>query len=256
MGGSNGHTSGFHARAWSLQEQMDDPNCDASVLKRTYEQFGTLNRLVSAWRRAYVQHVRPALQSGAERYGTARLVDVGCGGGDVTARLHGWAVRDGIATEAVGIDPDGRALAFARERWRGSSVHGFQGWVSDALGRVPPADVVVSNHVLHHLPPDELLSFLAGCRRLSRGRVLHSDLVRSRLSHAGFSLLGLAFRGSFVREDGLTSIRRSFTRDELQAEVGTAGRVVAVAPFRLWLLQDGQPASVDAAHPNITKGVA
>ena len=237
--------SGFGSRAWSLTERMDDPNCDAEGLNRTYAQFGTLNRLVSAWRRAYVQHVRPALQAGAALHGRARLVDVGCGGGDVTLRLHDWAVRDGIPVETVGMDPDGRALAFARERWQGSSVSGFEGWVEDALGTLPPADMVVSNHVLHHLTPDGLPGFLDDCRRLSCGRVLHSDLARSRLSHAGFSLLGLAFRGSFVREDGLTSIRRSFTRQELQAEVGVAGQVEAIMPFRLWLTQDGMATGAD-----------
>ncbi len=237
--------SGFGSRAWSLTERMDDPRCDGVRLNRTYAQFGTLNRLVSAWRRAYVRHVRPALQAGAAMHGRARLVDVGCGGGDVTLRLHDWAVRDGIPVETFGVDPDGRALAFAQGRWRDSSVSGVEGWVEDAIGTLPPADMVVSNHVLHHLTPDELPGFLDGCRRLSRGRVLHSDLLRSRLSHAGFSFMGLAFRGSFVREDGLTSIRRAFTRQELQAAVGPAGRVEAVTPFRLWLTQDGTATGAD-----------
>jgi 2-polyprenyl-3-methyl-5-hydroxy-6-metoxy-1,4-benzoquinol methylase len=232
--------SGWDARAWSLAERMDDPTCDVVVLNRTYAQFGLLNRLVSAWRRAYVRHVRPALDAGAARHGTARLLDVGCGGGDVTLQLHRWAQADGIHVTTIGLDPDDRALAFARDRWAGTGVTGFHGWVSDAAHDLPAADVVVSNHVLHHLSPDELPAFLTGCQQLSRGYVLHSDLVRSRLAYAGFSVLGVLFQGSFVREDGLTSIRRSFTRAELQAEVGSEGRVEAVAPFRLWLVQDGQ----------------
>jgi hypothetical protein len=46
---------------------------------------------------------------------------------------------------------------------------------------------------------------------------LHNDLIRSPAAFALFSVAALPFRQSFIREDGLTSIRRSYTRAELAA---------------------------------------
>lgn len=217
------------------RELMDDPDCDEAALRRTYAQFRVVNAVVSGWRATYRRHLRPVLRPD----GVTTVLDLGCGGGDLARALVRWAARDGHQVEVTGADPDARAHAWATGR---REVHGVS--FRRALSRELVAeglvfDLVVSNHVLHHLDDEQLQDFLADSRRLARVRVVHSDIVRSRTAYLLFSVGTLPFfPGSFIRADGLVSIRRSYTPVEL-AGVATAGwRVERQRPWRNLLVHD------------------
>ena len=103
-------------------------------------------------------------------------------------------------------------------------------------------DVVISNHVLHHLTAPELQSFLADSARLARSLALHNDLSRSAAAYALFSTGALPLTGSYIRGDGLTSIRRSYTVPELAAVVPAGWTVEPHAPFHCLLTYRRRPA--------------
>jgi 2-polyprenyl-3-methyl-5-hydroxy-6-metoxy-1,4-benzoquinol methylase len=112
-------------------------------------------------------------------------------------------------------------------------------------------DFVVSNHVLHHLSARQLGGLLFDSERLvvDGGRVLHSDIERNSFAYVGFGLATWPFfRNSFIRADGLTSIRRSYTAQELRAAVPSPWRVVREFPSRLVLRFDATPASSRSAR--------
>lgn len=223
---------------------MDDPACDARRLHNTFRRFGIVNRLVSGWDALYRARVRPIL---LEAGPGARVLDLGCGGGDVLARLARLARADGIDAEWIGADPDERARRAQEER-TGGGVR-FRAADSTALLREGERfDLVVSNHVLHHLDDDALARFAADSRALSRGVVLHADLARSRLAHAlyGVGVLPLA-PGTFLWTDGLRSIRRSHTTDELASALGSPWRVSAPGRFRVLAEAHGAAGGVGAA---------
>ncbi|MCR2793338.1 methyltransferase domain-containing protein [Microbacterium sp. zg.Y625] len=226
-------------RDTALRELMDDPQCDPGRLDATLRRFGTVNRLVSGWGGIYRAHLRPHL-AGLGR--PARVLDLGCGGGDLIGRLAGLARRDGLRVQWLGVDPDTRAHAVARARER-DDVR-FRCTDSTALrAEGERFDAVVSNHVLHHLTPEELAGFAADSLALSSGPVLHADIARGRLAY-GLYAVGIAplAPGTFLHTDGLRSIRRSYRPDELQRalEPAAAGagaarvwHVDSPAPFRL-----------------------
>ena len=199
-------------RASDAVEQMDLPDCDPDRLERTYRQFALVNGALSGWRRLYVREIRPLLSAGS----AITVLDIGSGGGDLALRLAWWAARDRLRLRVTGIDPDIRAHAFASSRPPVSGVAFRHAHTTELLREALTFDVVISNHVLHHLQPAELQPFLADSEALARTKVLHNDLRRSAVAYALFSVAALPFRGSFIREDGLTSIRRSYTRQELE----------------------------------------
>lgn len=216
-------------------EQMDDPGCDEAALRRTYAQFRVVNAVVTGWRSTYRHQLRPVLR----RDRATTLLDVGCGGGDLTRSLVRWAARDGLRLEATGIDPDPRAHAWAAGQPAAPGVSFRQGLSSDLVLEGRSFDVVVSNHVLHHLDETRLQSFLADSRRLARVRVVHSDIVRSRPAYLLFSAATWPFfPGSFIRADGLVSIRRSYTPEELCAVLPSGWSVQRQAPWRNLVLHD------------------
>jgi len=220
-----------------LRELMDDPECDADRLRATLRRFGTINRLVSGWGRAHRSHIRPYLASLGR---PARVLDLGCGGGDVMIRLARYAARDGLTAEWVGVDPDPRAIHVARGRAAPPEVTFRCADSTSLLADGERFDLVLSNHVLHHLSSAELASFADESRRLSRGLVLHGDIERGRIAYALYTVGITPFApGTFLRTDGLRSIRRSYRADELGQVLGPAWRVDRPAWFRVLTVAHG-----------------
>lgn len=225
-------SAGLGQRSTTAVELMDDPDCDLAALRRTYARFALVNRLVAGWRRAYVDLLRPLLSA----HRTTRLLDLGCGGGDLAVALRGWAEGDGFGLEVLGVDPDPRACAFLAERPATPGVTFRRADSADLVGAGERFDVVVSNHLLHHLAPTELVGVLADSERLATRLALHSDLRRSRLAYAGWAALSWPTAAdSFLFTDGLRSIRRSYRADELAAVAPPGWRVQPQPPFRLRL---------------------
>ncbi|WP_304502206.1 class I SAM-dependent methyltransferase [Brachybacterium sp. FME24] len=213
-------------------EQMDDPHCDLRMLERTYAQFRLINAVVAGWRATYRHQLRPHLHP----TGVTTLLDVGSGGGDLSRALARWARRDGFDLRVTGIDPDPRAHAWARRQPPVEGVRFRRALSSTLVSDGESFDLVVSNHLLHHLDQTQLRGLLADSQRLARTAVVHSDIRRGRAAYALFSVGTLpVFRGSFIREDGLTSIRRSYTAGELRAAVPPGWDVTALGPWRLLL---------------------
>ncbi|MBX3093681.1 MAG: methyltransferase domain-containing protein [Cryobacterium sp.] len=209
----------------ALAELMDDPLCDPRTLDRTYAAFRVLNPVVAGWRRTYRRVIRPLLSADEER----TLLDVGSGGGDVARSLARWAARDGLRLRVTGIDPDPRAHSYASALPPVAGVSFRRAWLEDVPERF---DIVVSNHVLHHL--DDVAGFLALSASRARVLSLHSDLARGRAAYAAFSMLSTPFfPGTFIRADGLTSLRRSYTAAELRDLVPMGWRVIPQHPSRL-----------------------
>lgn len=168
----------------------------------------------------------------------------------MTRSLITWAVQDDIQLEVLGIDPDQRAMTWARSHTDQRGLT-FRCVTSTDLAETNEHfDIVISNHLLHHLREPEIDQLLADSAKLLRpgGLALHADISRHRLAYVAFALGTLPFRsnllaGSFIRDDGLTSIRRSFTQAELELIVPHEWVVQRRAPFRLHLRLEPDRAS-------------
>ncbi|WP_433833598.1 class I SAM-dependent methyltransferase [Actinoplanes sp. CA-015351] len=228
--------AGFTRRDTASTEFMDDPGCDPERLERTYQQFRTVNRLVSGWRRIYRQWIRPRLDTGRP----TTMLDIGFGGGDISRALAGWAARDGLALRTTAIDPDERALRHVH-RLPAAGVRFEQASSADLVARGDRYDLVISNHLLHHLDTGELAALLADSEALSRRLVVHNDLSRARVGYGLYAVATLPFaRRSFIHQDGLLSIRRSYRRAELQAVVPQGWQVRPMFAQRLLLTHEGE----------------
>ncbi|MGK0715386.1 methyltransferase domain-containing protein [Leucobacter sp. W1153] len=223
-----------------LTELMDDPNCDPVLLRRTLQRFRIVNRLVAGWDAVYRTHLRPALAlSSGVSPAPARILDIGCGAGDVLRRLVHLARRDGFDVNGVGIDPDDRALAVARSGKNPGGVSFRNSLSRELVTEGSQYDLVVSNHLLHHLSETQLDDLLADSSSLSRGVSVHSDIARGRLAYAAYAVgVTPLAPGSFLRVDGLRSIRRSYTRDELARRLPTGWIAQQPSMFRLLAVRE------------------
>ena len=136
-----------------------------------------------------------------------RAVDVGCGIGYVLRYLafHGSLGPD-VALAGADFNPrlveEARALA----RAEGLAVDFF---VGDALRGEPPADIVISTGLLHHLRAEELRTFFAQQRARAQA-FAHFDFQPSPLAPFGAWLFHRArFRSALARHDGVLSALRA-----------------------------------------------
>jgi 2-polyprenyl-3-methyl-5-hydroxy-6-metoxy-1,4-benzoquinol methylase len=217
-------------------ERMDDPAADPQLLDRTYEQFYWINTVIGRWHQTYRSWIRPLLRRGRPN----TILDIGCGGGDVTRAVARWSLRDGFASSILGIDPDHRAFAHANAKPALPGLGFRRAYSADLVAEGKQFDVIISNHMLHHLNSSELVGLLCDSEQMCRSRVVHADLQRSPVAHALFSAgTWPLFRRSFIREDGLTSLRRSYTKAELGAVAPRGWHVVHQRPYRNLLMFDG-----------------
>jgi len=208
-------------------ELLDDPAADPAAVRA---QLGDIARL-NAWfggTRAVVDALRPHLERA--RGTTLTALDVGAGSGDILRAAVAVARRYHVRLEGLALERNRAAAALAR-------AHGLPALVADgdalpfAEGSV---DVVIVSQVLHHLSPSQAVRWLAALDRIARRVVIVADLRRSRLAMVGLWLAGVPLGlDPTSRRDAITSLRRGYTRAELDALLARAG-LPARTRYRPW----------------------
>ncbi len=217
------------------EELMDQPDADTGRLQKTIEQFDLINRLFSAGLRLFKKHLAPLIAADPHREWT--MLDFGSGGADIDRALVRYCRRRGWKVKITALDLDPRLLPWARELCRGyPEITPVTGSVFDmeSLGKF---DFIMSNHTLHHLPYPDVRRAVELSKKNARHAFLLNDLKRSFWAYIGYTIFaGLFTRGSLAFIDGRTSIRRGFTRDELERELaGLDIRIGQTSPARIYL---------------------
>ena len=223
-------------------ELLDDPHADPAAVRAQLADIARLNRLFGGTR-AVVDALEPFFKragtrealkdsltvaggGGPERRWT--LVDVGTGCGDIPCAAAACAGRYGIRLSLFGVE---RIPAAARL----AQMAGLMAVLADG-GALPlgagAVDVVIASQVLHHLPREVAVRWIAGFDRVARRAVVLADLRRSRLAMAGIWMasFGLGFRRQ-TRHDAVLSLRRGYALGEFNEMLADAG-VPAVAQSR------------------------
>ena len=217
-----------------LVEMMDMEDCDLGKLEKTYEHFYKINGLLSKWNSIYRRYLRPVMQDQNRTY---TLLDIGFGGGDIPIALAKWANKDGIKLEITAIETDQRAIRFVNPRPVPANVSFRYKDSYELIDEKVSFDFVISNHVLHHLDDEALHSVLNEAQMLSTKGVVFNDIERSDIGYMLFVIFSrLFFRRSFVTIDGPISIKRSFTKTELEQIKPRKWTVKRLFPFRLLLM--------------------
>jgi 2-polyprenyl-3-methyl-5-hydroxy-6-metoxy-1,4-benzoquinol methylase len=223
-------------RRTDLVEFMDRPDCDLQQLENTYQHFATINKYFSGWKWIYRKRIRPLMTDPDRTY---TLLDIGFGGGDIPLKISEWSKKDGIKLEILAIELDERAIEFARKLDAPANVTFKKMHSKKLLEKGGAFDFVLSNHVMHHLSNSELLELMDQASKLAKRRVLFSDIERNTIGYGLFKFITpLLFRNSFIPYDGLISIRRSYTFEELRAIIPKKWKLDQMPLFRLLLTLD------------------
>lgn len=209
-------------------EYLDAPNVDPRLVRRSLADVALANALFGGTRAVLVEleDVFPELS------GTATLLDVGSGIGDIAARARDLASRHQIDLALVTIDM-AETLAMASRARTGNAVRGDATSLPFADRSV---DVVMCSQTLHHFDDAAATRVLRELDRVARVRVIVSDLRRSWFAAAGLWVASFPLGFHPVsRHDGVVSIMRGYTRDELRGLVqSSTGRMPNVKRHVGW----------------------
>jgi SAM-dependent methyltransferase len=202
-------------------EILDAPDVDPAIVRRSLADVTRANSLLGGLSAA-IEELRDTFASLPRE---ATLLDVGTGLGDIPCRARETARKSGIDLTTIGID-SAAVLVRASRRSLDAAV------CADAL-RLPFADrsvdVVMCSQVLHHFAGKDAVALLREMNRVARVRVIVSDLRRSWIAAAGLWVMSFPLRFHAVsRHDGVVSVMRGFTPDEL---VDTVTKAVARQPI-------------------------
>lgn len=222
-------------RESDLKEWMDVGGADQIKLFQTYRFFSVINRFFSGWRKLYEEYIRPL----AEDDRPLEILDIGFGGGDIPLRIYNWASRDGISVKITGIETDPRALTYVETKTWPDDITFEYLTTHELIADGRTFDIVISNHLLHHLSDAELKITLRDADKLSKKLVLFNDLERNILAFTAFSLFVAPLSpGSYIAYDGRISIRKSYLKEELEEVVPSDWKVQRMKPWRLVLTRE------------------
>ena len=196
-------------------ELMDNPDLDRAVhqqalagLRRLNAWSGSVGTLWQAIKKFAIQH----------QFSKLRILDVACGGGDVTIGLARKSRGAPFQLELMGLDISATAVETARSATP-ASISNVSFERGDALGAPLPDgfDVVISSLFLHHLNEGDAETLLLRMSAAGRRLMLINDLRRCA---AGYWLAQAACRtfsrSRIVHVDGPRSVQGAFTIDEVQ----------------------------------------
>ena len=207
-------------------ELLDSPGHDDRLVLRTLRDIKRSNTVLRGVHAALAE-LEPYL---ARLPAQATLLDVGTGFGDLPHAAAQKAELLGINLTTIGLDAN---PAIAR---------GASSWVSQivcASGLALPfpsasVDIVMCSQTLHHFRGEDETTLLGEMNRVAKIAVVVSDLRRSWIAASGFWLASypLGFH-RVTRHDGVLSVLRGYTRDELSTAVFSAVGLRPVVRQRL-----------------------
>ncbi len=214
----------FSRRA-ELQEQIDGP-CSYEDLRKCLRDLSVMNRLTRAHRPtmlwldevfAFRDDSAHKPQNGhGERgnSGVVKLIDVGCGYGDMLRRIERWSAKRGVAMALVGVDTNANAVRAARAAKPSSRVSYVLGDACECA-EAQNGDVITASGMTHHLSEAEIVRLLVWMEQTARVGWIVTDLHRMPIPYWTFAVVA---RGPwwhrFIRPDGMISIRRAFREED------------------------------------------
>jgi SAM-dependent methyltransferase len=229
-----------------VRELMDQGSPDPDRLAESLNDLAWYNRSLGAT--ATVIHQVERLLGGVIP-SRLRILDVGCGGGDMLAALGRWSEGRDVELEGVGLELGRETIRIAKRRLeggdRGARVRLVRGDARSLPFGERAFDVAICSTFLHHLETEDAVEALREMSRVSELGVVVSDLRRGTAGYLASLCLALTVWGRhrYTRHDAPASLRAAFTLKEARGLAERVGldAVVEPQPLFRWGLRWKRP---------------
>jgi 2-polyprenyl-3-methyl-5-hydroxy-6-metoxy-1,4-benzoquinol methylase len=154
-----------------------------------------------------------------------RFIDWGTGGADLPRAVVRWGRAHGFAFEVVGVDNNRAVLDYARQACQDyPEIQLIQSDIETFPAPLHSFDYALSSLFLHHLRDEQIVGLLKRSDELTGRGIIMNDLKRDLRAWMWiWALTRLGQAHSIVQHDGPLSVKRAFTRKELEKLALQAG---------------------------------
>lgn len=214
--------SSLYARRSMQAELMDDFAVDGLIIEQTLRELEIINKWLGG---NYVTINAIDKLIGTNRDKTWRIIDLGCGGGEMLKLIALWARKHSIRVELIGIDANQHVVNYAKNNTsKFSEISFITGNVLSEELMSMQADIITATLFTHHFSDDELIRILQQARKCTSTGIAINDLHRHWFAYRSINLLTALFSKSpLVKNDAGLSVLRAFKKRELTDILQAAG---------------------------------
>lgn len=197
------------------KEIMDDLEMQGRELEKTLLDLDKVNRWLGG-NKITLNGVQRLLKNRSfDR--PLKIIDVGCGNGSILKQVAQWGRSNGIEMQLIGVDANSNAMSIAEKNLSGFPEVSFEAMdVFSEAFRELEADIILCTLTLHHFSDSEIEELMKDFSEMAKVGVVINDLQRSKAAYYLFKAFCRTFSIREInRKDGLTSILRSFKKEDL-----------------------------------------
>jgi 2-polyprenyl-3-methyl-5-hydroxy-6-metoxy-1,4-benzoquinol methylase len=218
-------------------EKLDDLSLQGEPLHKALQSLAWINRwfgnhssVIKAIHALYNEQPKPL-----------RIIDLGCGGGDLILTVAQSLERQKIEFSITGIDGNANSLAYAQKKCAAfKEIDFLQADILSNKFSIQPCDMLISSHFIYHFTDGKLVDFFKNNVAAVSTAIIFSELERNVLALRLFKFSSFLLPISkLAKQDGLLAIKRSFNKKEWSTILQQAGisryNLITVPVFRILL---------------------
>lgn len=203
-------------------ELMDDFTSDGEEIHQTLKELENVNIYLGGNGLSIKVLQKITSQNKSKAYTVA---DLGCGGGYTLMHMADWAKKEAVEVRFIGIDANEHIIQFAKNNT--AAYPQITYLIEDIFSpsfQKKQFDIIHCSLFTHHFTDEELVKLLKNWRKQAQVAIVINDLHRHTVSYYFTKWIIRALsKSAMVRYDSVLSVRRSFTRSELQHILKKAG---------------------------------
>jgi 2-polyprenyl-3-methyl-5-hydroxy-6-metoxy-1,4-benzoquinol methylase len=193
-------------------EKLDDLSLQGEPLHKALQSLAWINR----WFGNHRSVIKAIYAVYKKQEKTLRIIDLGCGGGDLILAVARSMQQHKIECHITGIDGNANALAYAQEKCAAfKQIDFLQADILSDQFKMQPCDILISSHFVYHFTEEKLARFLKSSIPAVSTAIIFSELERNGLALRLFKFSSFLLPISkLAKEDGLLAIQRSFNKKD------------------------------------------
>lgn len=198
-------------------EVMDDFELSGHELRNTLKDLDKINRWLGG-NKITIDGLKEILER-KKPQGKIKIVDTGCGSGNVLREIAIFGRKKGLSFELIGIDANPHAVKIAQE-WSVDypEISFLEMNLFSEDFETMEKDIILCTLTLHHFRDEQIRHLLKNFAGSVKIGVVINDLQRSATAYRLFQAFCTVFiDNEIARKDGLISILRGFRRKDLNS---------------------------------------
>ena len=211
----------YHKRS-AEPEWMDDFSIGGELMEQTLREIATINKWLGG-NNITLSVIREFLSQGDND--SYKIVDLGCGGGEILRLIARWARKRKITVQLIGIDANPHVVEYARKVSKAYPEIEYR--TMDIFSRefkLVKCDIVTATLFTHHFSSEQLISLYKQLSQQANIGIVINDLHRHWFAyHSIHWITRFLSKSKMVQNDASLSVLRSFSKAEIVEILTKAG---------------------------------